>query len=167
MATFSQQFKVQSVDKALNRSANQTIKDISLKLGVGFSTLTKWMRLAKDNQLETPSKTMSKEKCPQDWSNSQRLDAILECHGLSDEQASKFCRENGVYLHHIKKWKRDIQSKKDGMALDSNKEKRKLQKENKILKKELNRKEKALAETAALLVLSKKLQAMWGENQEN
>jgi len=167
MARFSQQFKVQSVDKTLNRRSDQTIKEISIKLGVGFSTLQKWIRLAKDNQLEKTGKTMSKEKTPQDWSNAQRLDAILECHGLSDEQASKYCRENGIYLHHIKKWKRDIQSKKDGMTIDLNKEKKKLLKENKVLKKELNRKEKALAETAALLVLSKKLQAMWGENQEN
>ncbi|VAW36923.1 hypothetical protein MNBD_GAMMA01-2164 [hydrothermal vent metagenome] len=59
MATYSQKFKVQSVNKALNRGANQTIKDVSLKLGVGFSTLQKWMRLAKDNQLEKPSKTMT------------------------------------------------------------------------------------------------------------
>ena len=167
MATFSQQFKVQSVDKALNRSAGQTIKDVSIKLGIGFSTLQLWMRLAKNNQLEKPNNIMSKEKSPQDWTNAQRLDAILECHGLSDEQASKYCRENGIYLHHIKKWKRDIQSKKDGMTLDSNKEKKRLMRENKILKKELNRKEKALAETAALLVLSKKLEAMWPENQEN
>ncbi len=167
MATYSQQFKVQSVDKVLNRSANQTIKDISLKLGVGFSTLQKWIRLAKDNQLEKPSKTMSKEKSPHEWSNAQRLDAILECHGLNDEQASKFCREKGIYLHHIKKWKREIQTNTNGAVLDSCKAQKKLKRENKILKKELNRKEKALAETAALLVLSKKLEAMWGENQEN
>ena len=61
MATYSQQLKVQSVSKALNRGENQTIKDVSLKLGVGFSTLQKWIRLAKDNQLEKSSKTMSKE----------------------------------------------------------------------------------------------------------
>ena len=166
MARFSQQFKVQSVDKALNRGAYQTIEDVSLKLGVGFSTLQTWIRLAKNNQLEKPNKIMSKEKSPHDWTNAERLDAILECHGLSDEQASKFCRERGVYLHHIKKWKRDIQSKKNGVVLDSNKVKKKLEKENKILKKELNRKEKALAETAALLVLSKKLEAMWPGDQE-
>jgi len=166
MARFSQQFKVQSVDKALNRGADKTIKDVSLKLGVGFSTLQTWIRLAKNNLLEKPNNTMSKEKSPRDWTSAQRLDAILECHGLSNEQASKYCREKGIYFHHIKKWKRDILSKNNGVVSDSNKEKNKLQKENKILKKELNRKEKALAETAALLVLSKKLQAMWPGDQE-
>ena len=96
MATFSQQFKVQSVDTALNRGAHQTIKEVSLKLGVGFSTLQKWIRLSRDNQLEQPDKIMSKEKSPQDWTNAQRLDAILECHGLNDEQTSKYYRENGI-----------------------------------------------------------------------
>ena len=42
-----------------------------------------------------------------------------------------------------------------------------LKAENKALKKEINRKDKALAETAALLVLQKKVQEIWGSNEVN
>jgi hypothetical protein len=41
-----------------------------------------------------------------------------------------------------------------------------LSKENAQLKKELQRKEKALAEAAALLVLQKKFQALWADGEE-
>lgn len=37
---------------------------------------------------------------------------------------------------------------------------------NRMLERELARKEKALAETAALLVLRKKAQAIWGESED-
>ena len=40
------------------------------------------------------------------------------------------------------------------------------QQKNKELQRELTRKEKALAETAALLVLRKKALAIWGEDEE-
>ena len=42
-----------------------------------------------------------------------------------------------------------------------------LKHENKVLKKELNRKEKALAETAALLVLQKKVHEIWGSDEDS
>ena len=35
------------------------------------------------------------------------------------------------------------------------------------LEKDLNRKEKALAEAAALLILRKKVRAIWGSNEED
>ena len=165
MARFSQEFKVQSVEKALSRSSNQTLKNISDSLGVGQSTLQKWIRLAKDNKLEKLNSSMSKEKSPQDWNKSQRLDAILHCHSMSDEQASTYCRENGIYPHHLQEWKTAFLSDTQGSGPLSGQEQKKLKQDNKRLRQELNRKEKALAETAALLVLSKKCQAIWGEKE--
>jgi transposase-like protein len=163
MVRFSQEFKVQSVEKALSRSKDQTLKYLSGSLGVGQSTLEKWIRLAKENKLEIPKPPMSKEKSPQDWSKSQRLDAIIHCHSMTDQQVSTYCRENGVYPHHLKAWKKAFLS--DTQGAGAKQEQKKLKKENKQLQKELNRKEKALAETAALLVLSKKCQAIWGERE--
>ncbi len=74
MARSTQEFKVQSVKKVLSRRADQTQKEIADNLGVGLSTLQKWIRLAKDNQLEKTAPDMSKEpkvgsteKSPHDW----------------------------------------------------------------------------------------------------
>ena len=164
---FSQEFKLQSVKKALSRRDDQTLKSIASDLGVGYSTLQKWIRLAKNNQLEHPEKMPSTEKSPQDWSKSERLEAIMSCHALSEEQESRYCRENGLYPHHLKEWKAEFVSATQGPVDPlEKKEKKALQQDIKRLQKELNRKDKALSETAALLVLSKKCQAIWGEKED-
>ncbi len=165
MAAFSQEFKVQSVEKALSKSPEQTLKEIADNLGVGYSTLQTWIRLAKKNKLEKAENSMSKEKVPQDWNKTQRLEAIMHCHGLNDEKISSYCRKNGIYPHHLKAWKIDFLSAIPGTESLSRQEQKRLKQENKRLQKELNRKDKALSETAALLVLSKKCQAIWGEKE--
>ena len=165
MAISSQEFKVQSVEKALSRRPDQTLKNIADNLGVGYSTLQKWIRLAKNNKLEKPEKIMSTEKSPQDWNKTQRFEAIIHCHGLNDGQISSYCRKNGIYPHHLQAWKTEFLSDNQGSESLSRQEHKKLKQENKRLQKELNRKDRALSETAALLVLSKKCQAIWGEKE--
>jgi transposase-like protein len=165
MLRFNQEFKVQSVQKVLSKRSDQTQKDIADNLGVGHSTLQKWIRLAKENKLEKSQTDMSKEKSPQDWNKAQRFEAIMHCHSLNDEQISTYCRENGIYPHHIKEWKSAFLSVKDISPSLSRQEQKELKQKVKRLQKELNRKDKALSETAALLVLSKKCQAIWGEKE--
>ncbi|WP_428355858.1 transposase [Methyloprofundus sp.] len=80
-------------------------------------------------------------------------------------ELSSYCRENGIYPHHVKEWKSDFLSEKQASNSVSRQEQKKLKQENKRLQKELNRKDRALSETAALLVLSKKCQAIWGEKE--
>jgi transposase-like protein len=163
MVVYSQEFKVQSVEKAISNRPEQTLKKIAEDLGVGYSTLQKWIRLAKNNKLETPEQSMTKEKSPQDWNKEQRFEAIMHCHPMNDEQISTYCRENGIYSHHLKEWKTEFLSANQNSV--SKQEQKKLKQENKRLQKELNRKDRALSETAALLVLSKKCHAIWGEKE--
>jgi transposase-like protein len=165
MLRFNHEFKVQSVEKVFSKHPNRTIKNIADDLGVGHSTLQKWIRLAKDNKLEVPDKIMSKEKSPQDWTKTQRLDAIMHSYAMNEQKLSTYCRENGIYPHHIKTWKLDFLSSKESMSSLSKQEQKKLKQENKRLQKELNRKDRALSEAAALLVLSKKCEAIWGEKE--
>ena len=165
MAIYSQEFKVQSVEKALSKRDEQTLHDIADNLHIGYSTLQRWIRLAKENKLENPETNMSTEKSPQSWTKAQRLEAVMDCHGLNDEQLSSYCRENGIYPHHVKEWKLDLLSENQASDSATRQEQKKLKQENKRLQKELNRKDRALSETAALLVLSKKCQAIWGETE--
>jgi len=165
MAIYSQEFKIQSVEKALSKRDEQTLNDIADDLHIGYSTLQRWIRLAKENKLENPETNMSTEKSPQSWTKAQRLEAVMDCHGLNDEQLSSYCRENGIYPHHAKEWKSGFLSENQASDSPSRQEQKKLKQENKRLQKELNRKDRALSETAALLVLSKKCQAIWGEKE--
>lgn len=171
MSRYNQEFKVQSVEKVLSRKSDQTVKTIAKDLGVGYSTLQRWIQLANNNILEKPEAPMPNkatsnlsEKSPQDWNSNQRFEAILHCHSLNDEKISSYCRKNGLYPHHIEQWKTDFLNKQSPNGL-SKEEQKKLKQENKRLQKELNRKDKALSETAALLVLSKKCQAIWGATE--
>jgi hypothetical protein len=88
----------------------------------------------------------------------------LEYEKLEEEERGKYLREEGLHEVHIERWKQQIiegltaakQTKKDP------RDRRRI----KELEKELRRKEKALAETAALLVLKKKAQAIWGDRED-
>lgn len=166
MIKFNQEFKVEAVKKALSRPSDQSLNNIADDLGMGYSTLQRWIRLAVNNTLEKPSDTLSNEKSPQDWNKSQRLEAVLDCHSMNEQQKSSYCREKGIYPHHVKQWKVGFLSDKNSADTGSKQDQKKLKQENKRLQKELHRKDKALSETAALLVLSKKCQAIWGEKEE-
>ncbi len=169
---FSQSFKKQAVEKALNRQDNVTLKEIASSLGIGLSSLTRWTLQAKNQELETISfkevNRMNKEKRPQDWTLEERLNMLISCAVLDEKALSKHCREQGIYPHHVAQWTLDFAngSQSDNKPVSRN-EIKTLKNENKALKKELNRKDKALAETAALLVLQKKVHEIWGNNEDS
>ncbi len=168
---FSESFKMQAVQKALSRADGTSSREIAKSLGVGYSTLQKWVREVKDGLLVSVQREdndlMTKERRPQDWSLQERLDIVISCGGLNESSISELCRRKGIYPHHIQQWKLDFASGNNtGDNTKNQAETKNLKNENKALKKELNRKEKALAETAALLVLQKKVNVMWGEEED-
>jgi len=88
---------------------------------------------------------------------------------MNEAELSTYCRERGLYTEQISKWREACEQANDW---DRNQNKR-LKDVRKADKKRINeleldlkRKEKALAETAALLVLRKKAQAIWGDGEE-
>ncbi len=97
------------------------------------------------------------------------LKTIYNFEGLmSDEERISWCRGKGIFGHHLEQWKKDaiaLTTLKPGKGKPD--ETRRLKKEIVGLKKELYRKEKALAETAALLVLKKKADSIWGEPEDD
>ena len=100
------------------------------------------------------------------------MNAIIATAALSEKQASEFCREQGIYMHHVEQWKQDFIQPNQSHSKKTSKGDRKdntklLKHENQKLKKELNRKDKALAETAALLVLQKKVTEIWGCDEDS
>ncbi len=174
-AIFTQSFRMQAVEKALCRSSQTSLREIAEGLGVGKSTLNNWIVKSRNHALESVSadgmyrsNEMVKERRPQDWSLEERLDMVIACDSLDEQAMSELCREKGIYAHHVKQWKLGFA---DGSASDSrtrqDSESRSLKYENKSLKKELRRKEKALAETAALLVLQKKANVIWGTDEDD
>jgi transposase-like protein len=169
-ARYNQSFKEQAVEKALNRTNGTTLAEITASLGIGESTLHKW--IVKFRKQKSGSVTardirstggVRKEKRPQDWAPEERLEMVIACGSLDEAAMNALCRERGLYAHHVRQWKQDFISGLSTERTDT----RGLKGEVRDLKKELNRKDKALAETAALLVLQKKVSAIWGTDEDN
>ena len=171
---FTEGFKIQAVEKALNRSPEITLVEMAETLGVSRSALQRWITQSKNHQLDSISahdhsslSTMTtKEKRPQDWTLEERLNLIINSHGLSDQAISELCRSQGLFPHHITEWKQHFIT---GLPTESKKQTsiKTLRNEIKSLNKDLNRKTKALAETAALLVLQKKVNTIWGNDEDS
>ena len=106
-------------------------------------------------------------KRPNDWSVEDKLKFVLETASLPHEQIGSFLRSKGLHQTHLEQWR--LQMLK---GLQNNSPSKKVKKRNsdskriRSLEKELNRKEKALAETAALLVLKKKVREIWGDEDD-
>lgn len=95
---------------------------------------------------------------------------VLETANLTEVEFSEYCREKGVYPEQVKEWKEACINVNDNArekSTKAGKELRAERKEKEKLEKELARKEKALAEAAALLVLRKKADAIWETGEED
>lgn len=167
-AKFNQSFKSNVVMKAIKRDKEVRIEDIAKDYGIACSTVGRWIRESQDIHAGNPMTMKSQEKRPQDWNEVEKLQAIIDCGALEEEGVNSYCRQKGIYVYHIKQWKQDFIASQKGTKPQASKHQLKiLKEENRELKKELNRKEKALAETAALLVLKKKVQQIWASDEVN
>lgn len=142
---------------------NLSVREFSQEHGVSKTTLYTWLKL---HHLESTIPS-SQPPNPNNWSGERKLSILLETASLNEQELSAYCREHGLYIEQIAQWK--------ASAIQANEHKERpinhhllaeAKKRNRQLEKELKRKEKALAEAAALLVLQKKAQAIWGEDAD-
>lgn len=162
-ATYSEGFKEQALAKVFSRG-NRTVQAVAEELNISVFTLKNWM---KKPLADNKNRTSRKAKRPQDWLPEERLVALHESHGLTNDALNAWCREHGLFAHQLAQWKVDFCSQAGATdRRDDARELRALKAENQRLERELNRKEKALAEAAALLVLQKKYRALLGEEVE-
>jgi len=161
--SFSTSFKETIVKQALQ--SGDPIKLVAQNAGVGYSTLQKWLhQYRQSGDLSVPPK----EKRPHDWSAEDRLNALIESATLGQEEKAAWCRQKGLHSHHLDQWRKEmVVGKGVDESVKSHTEARQLRAEIKSLNKELRRKDKALAETAALLVLKKKADLIWGEDEDS
>jgi len=149
---------------------------LSKQIDVPQSTLSKWLRMAgvdpshvfPNNAYEyTKMAKITDSRRPNDWSAEDKLKVVVEASSLDDEQLGAFLRSKGLHQTHLDQWRSQML---DGLQNGSSKKKTRGKKDAakriRSLEKELNRKDKALAETAALLVLKKKVQEIRGDEDD-
>jgi hypothetical protein len=88
---------------------------------------------------------------------------------MNDADLAEYCRQRGLFAEQIKTWRMACEqannwerSSTARMSQATREEKKRI----KVLERELARKDRALAETAALLVLRKKAVAIWGGDED-
>ncbi len=160
---YSKEFK-EAILKKLSQS-ELSVSKFAQQEGINLSTLYSWQK-----QFKVSGFSVIKAGSPDKWSAEEKFAVVLETATLSEIEASEYCRTKGLYPEQIKAWKLACIAGNSTQASNTNKvisESKSDKKRIKQLEKELSRKEKALAETAALLVLRKKFNAYWGEDEDN
>ncbi len=102
------------------------------------------------------------KRTPEEWTLLEKQEALLTVAGLSPEEEGEWLRRNGLHSAHLTIWKKEIEDALKGVSAPiSKQELQKARKQIKALAKELEKKDKALAEVTALLALKKKLEILF------
>ncbi len=154
---FSIGFKEAAIKKLLTRG-NQTIAQIAEEVGVSVPSIYQWRK-------EIASiGDMKKATSPKNKTATEKLQTIILYEALAIDKRGEFLRKNGLYDETITEWKNQIV---DALKPPANKSSDKIalaaeRKKTKELERQLRRKDKALAEASALLILKKKADLIWG-----
>jgi len=164
MAQYSQERK-DSILKKLLPPYNMSVSDVAISENIPYQTLYTWRDKAKKEGKPVPGKKSNANN----WSAETKLAVIVETATMSEAETNKYCRQKGLFREQILQWKQECLGgfkKSNDQASKVKLQGKADQVEIKKLKRELLYKEKALAETAALLVLRKKLNALWEDDAE-
>jgi transposase-like protein len=144
---------------------NMAIRQLSQDEGISEATLHKWRTEARSKGQLLPDAAAG----PEGWSSRDKFAAVLETAALNGADLAEYCRKRGLYLEQIAAWRSACEQANDWERASTARLGRATKDEKKRVKdleRELARKDRALAETAALLVLRKKAQAIWGDGED-
>ena len=160
MSNYSDSFKEAMVQKLTGPEAISAT-GLAREVSIPQSTLSRWVR--EYGRFGLTGDGMNKKKRPQNWTAEEKLKAVIIYTGKKEEERGQYLRSQGLYSVDIERWRSEVIE-----ALGKKPKKGKNPKDRRIrdLEGELRRKEKALAETAALLVLKKKAQVIWGDGED-
>lgn len=143
MARYAQAFKDRAVARLLPPEST-AVEVVAQDIGVRAETLKRWQ------------------------SEAARLEAVLTTASMDEASRAAWCRSNGVYPQQLSQWREAaIQALADPQEARATPQQTRIdQRRIKELERNVRRKDKALAETTALLVLSKKLEAIFNEGAD-
>jgi transposase len=175
LSLYSEGFRNRMVERLSGPNA-PSANELAGETGVAQSTLSQWLKAAgtvapkmarRDKQKTPPTST----KRPQDLTAEQKVALVLEAAAVPEAELGAFLRRKGVHEAQLAEWRQQVTqlavaglrgpSKRDRKAASV------VARRVRDLERELARKEKALAEAAALLVLKKKAQEIWGDEADD
>ena len=155
----------QAVLKKMLPPNNRSLADIAKAEDISEATLYNWRSQARKEGRLMPDS----DNAPAGWSSQDKFAAVVETATMSQAEVAEYCRRRGLYCEPLAQWRQACQQANDwdqASQRQLQETRRADQKKIKGLEKELIRKEKALAEAAALLVLQKKYHAMFEDKED-
>jgi len=143
-----------------------SLRRVAEELDVSSGIVHKWRTELIENKLMAPTGSSTSES----FSAEQKFAHVIHCAQLSEIELSAYCREHGLFVEQVKTWVSKSLAAQDDKVPALNKtakDNRADKKRIKQLERELARKDKALAETAALLVLREKFNALWEASEDD
>ena len=173
VTVYSDSFRTKLVQKMLLPNA-RPVSALAREAGLPEGTLYRWKKeiILGGMSADPDDKTSPPTKPPQQWSAEEKLAVVLEAAGVPEAELGAFLRRKGLHAAQLAEWRKQVTEgavaalqgrggKVDRKA--ANVEARRVR----DLERELRRKDKALAEAAALLILKKKAQAIWGDEGDD
>ncbi len=155
------EFKAQALSKAHARGG-KTLQEVANELNLSLGTLKGWLQQQnKELALSGLNAPLPEQQPAKTWSAAQRLTALHESHTLQGPALHAWCREKGLFEHQLRQWHQEFCQTGKAATTPADAALRQARQKSEQLERELRRKDKALAEAAALLVLQKKFQALW------
>jgi len=155
----------ESVIQKMMPPHNIPIPRLAEETGISDVTLYTWRKQARVEGIAVPADGKNPEK----WSSEDKFAIVLEAASFNEAELAEYCRRKGLYVEQITAWRKACLQANANSAAQAKAQREQTKndrKQIKALERELHRKEKALAETAALLVLQKKAQAIWGDGED-
>lgn len=163
VTTYPAKVKASVLAKALAQNAPSVI-ELAKEFNIPYSTIYTWMT---DMLNKKNIKQAGESQRPQDKSAQDKLQAVIETIDKTEAERSAYCRQHGIYINHLDDWKKQIL---DSLGVANSKKNKtehlQIINEMKQLKSDLYRKNKALAEVSALLILKKKADLLWGDKED-
>ena len=170
MKEYSETVRARMVARLLGPRA-VSASALSKESGISQATLSRWLSAAATIEPVASKRKRQRggQPAPGDQSaaptarrtGADKLALVARAEGLEGEELGAFLRREGVHLAELEQWRKLAREALSGTKrLAPSKELRRV-------KAELARKEKALAETAALIVLKKKVEAIWGDGDDD
>jgi hypothetical protein len=143
---------------------------LSQETGVSQGSLSRWLREVGSvgGMTRSSGKAKNSKKI---WTGAEKLRVVTEAAGLNESDLGALLRREGLHETQLAEWRLSAEAALGetarGRAPKPSSEDLRTAARIKELEREVRRKDKALAETAALLVLKKKVQEIWGNASED
>lgn len=152
VARYGQGFKDRAVARLLPPESAE-VGAVAAAVGVSADTLERWR-----------SEALASGRKSGGWTAAARFEAVLATAAMSEAQKAVWCREKGLFPSELEEWRR---AATEALAQPAERAEPKAERRRiRELERELRRKDKALAEAAALLVLSKKAEAIFNRGAD-